>query len=118
MTLKNLIRGGLASIGIIKKPDLIACRVIDMPARDELVPGVAVIVGPAKQPKWVTFPCPTGCGETLLLSLSESRRPRWSVGEDWLGRVTLHPSVRRTDGCKCHFWLVKGSINWCEDTGR
>jgi hypothetical protein len=90
----------------------------DMPSRDELAPGVLVIVGERRSPKWVTMPCPSNCGTPLLLSLSQSRRPKWSVSTDWLGRPTLSPSVRRTDGCRCHFWLRKGIVAWCADTGR
>ncbi|WP_353620311.1 DUF6527 family protein [Mesorhizobium sp. C432A] len=89
-----------------------------MPPPDALTPGVLFIVGPKRIPKWVTAQCPSGCGTSLLLSLSQSRRPRWSIALDWLGRPTLAPSVRRTDGCQCHFWLRKGTVEWCADSGH
>ena len=46
------------------------------------------------------------------LSLSEKRRPRWSVTVDALGRPTVTPSVHVLNGCRCHFWIRRGAIDW------
>lgn len=91
---------------------------LDMPAREALHAHELVVVGPADHPKWLTFPCPCGCGEPLLLSLNPSRRPRWSVTADARGRPSVWPSVRRTDGCLSHFWIRAGQVEWCADTGH
>lgn len=104
--------------GLRSKPDFRVRWAADMPSREDLAPGVLVVVGDKRSPKWVTMPCPSNCGTPLLLSLSQARRPRWSIATDWWGRPTLSPSVRRTDGCKCHFWLRKGIVEWCADSGR
>lgn len=40
--------------------------------------------------------------------------PRWDVSHDAKGRVTLHPSVWRRDGCRSHSWLRAGKIVWCD----
>ncbi|WP_407695279.1 DUF6527 family protein [Sinorhizobium saheli] len=88
-----------------------------MPAPEELPAGTAVVVGPSQRPKWVTFQCPSRCGTSLLLSLNPDRRPRWAVTSDWLGRPSIHPSVRRVDGCRCHFWMRNGRVEWCKDSG-
>ncbi len=104
--------------GVLRKPDFRVRWAADMPPREDLAPGVLVVVGDKRSPKWVTMQCPSKCGTPLLLSLSQARRPRWSVSTDWWGRPTLAPSVRRTDGCRCHFWLRKGAVEWCADTGR
>lgn len=53
-----------------------------------------------------------------MLSLSKSTRPRWSVTIDRLGRPTLQPSVRQVAGCYSHFWVRRGAVEWCGDTGR
>lgn len=103
--------------GLWSKQDFLARKAVDMPSRGELSPGVLVIVGSRRTPKWVTMLCPCNCGTPLLLSLSKARRPRWSVSTDWWGRPTLSPSIRRTDGCRCHFLLRKGSVEWCPDSG-
>lgn len=104
--------------GLCPKADFLIRRELDMPPRENLSPRVLVIVGDRRSPKWVTMRCPCNCGTSLLLSLSEARRPRWSVSIDWWGRPSLSPSVRRTDGCRCHFWLRKGAVEWCSDSGR
>jgi len=117
MILRTSFARVLAWLGIIERPAFLASTALDMPGPDELLPGRAVIVGPADRPKWVTFPCPSGCGAPILLSLNQQRRPRWSVSSDWLGRPSLEPSVRRTDGCRCHFWMRGGRIEWCKDSG-
>lgn len=104
--------------GLRPKPDFRVHWAPDMPPSENLSPRVLVIVGDRRSPKWVTMPCPCNCGTPLLLSLSKARRPRWSVSTDWWGRPTLSPSVRRTDGCRCHFWLRKGTVEWCPDSGR
>lgn len=92
-------------------------RKSDVPASHELGQGQAVVVGPAEAPKWLTFHCPCGCGVPFLLSLSRTRRPRWTVVADRRGRPTVSPSVRRLDGCRSHFWIREGRIDWCVDTG-
>lgn len=107
----------LSWLGLIEKPDFLVSHSLDMPAPEELPKGKAVVVGPSQRPKWVTFQCPSGCGTPLLLSLNPERRPRWSVDSDWLGRPSIHPSVRRIDGCRCHFWMRGGRVEWCKDSG-
>lgn len=115
--LRTSIAKALTWLGIIKSPELLISTAPDMPAPDELVPGQLIVVGPAGRPKWATFLCPSGCGTPILLSLSPDRRPRWTVSFDWLGRPSLEPSVRRKDGCRCHFWMRRGQIDWCKDSG-
>jgi len=117
MALRTTIARTLVWLGIIDKPAFSVSSARDMPGREELNSGEIVIVGPLERPKWLTFPCPSGCGEPLLLSLNKERRPRWSIQCDWLGRPSISPSVHRTDGCRCHFWLRKGRVEWCKDSG-
>lgn len=100
------------------RPQLLVRREKEVPARDTLTAGEAVLVGSPRVPKWLSVPCPCGCGVPYLLSLSRSRRPRWDVATDWLARPTVTPSVRRLDGCRSHFWIRKGEIAWCYDSGK
>lgn len=108
----------LSWLRLIRQPELLSTRAEEMPPRELLEAGQLVIVGPTEAPKWITFQCPSGCGVPLLLSLSPNRRPRWSVTTDWLGRPSVKPSVHRPDGCKCHFWIQRGNVIWCEDSGK
>lgn len=103
--------------GIKPQAGFVLRRMIDMPAPEKIKRHQIVVVGPADRPKWITFKCPCECGETLLLSTSKTRRPRWSLAVDSRGRPSVFPSVRRTDGCFAHFWVRNGRIEWCADTG-
>ncbi len=58
--------------------------------------------------------CPCGCRERLFLNLLKDEFPYWSWHADITNAVTLGPSVWRKVGCKSHFLLRKGQIQWCE----
>lgn len=58
------------------------------------------------------FVCPCGCNSILHLNLITDERPCWTVTTHDDGTSTLHPSVWRKVGCKSHFWLRNGVINW------
>lgn len=72
-----------------------------------------VVVRDGEHLKWACMRCPGGCGADIKLSLNPSRRPRWTVVRDWLGRPSVSPSVHRRDGCGCHFWIRRGRVEWC-----
>ena len=57
--------------------------------------------------------CPCGCGETIELNLLKDARPRWSAEKHSDGSVSLKPSVWRQKGCRSHFVVSHGRINWC-----
>ena len=60
----------------------------------------------------ITLLCPCGCGEQIQLS-AVGGRPKWSVDIDGNGSVTLAPSVWRKVGCRSHFLLRGGVVQWC-----
>lgn len=60
----------------------------------------------------VGFRCPCGCGDAIELLLLPSVKPRWDIQIDGGGRPTLFPSVLRISGCRSHFWLRRGRIEW------
>ncbi|WP_368045174.1 DUF6527 family protein [Paracoccus sp. SCSIO 75233] len=61
--------------------------------------------------------CPGGCGNIMRLPLVSNRRPHWSVNRDWLGRPSLSPSVHQRNACRAHFWIRKGAVTWCRNSG-
>jgi hypothetical protein len=63
----------------------------------------------------VAMRCPCGCGDTIQLSLLPDSRPRWTLVDHVDGTVSLHPSVSRIVGCKSHFFLKRGEVQWCRD---
>lgn len=59
--------------------------------------------------------CPCGCGDVIELNLLKKARPCWSVTEHPDGSVSVRPSVWRRQGCRSHFFLRRGHIEWCAD---
>jgi hypothetical protein len=58
--------------------------------------------------------CPCGCGATIQLPMTPPARPCWQL-RGTMQQPTLWPSVRRASGCKSHFVLRKGLVQWCRD---
>jgi len=56
--------------------------------------------------------CPCGCGEKLYMNLNKaSLNAKWDFKiED---KITIIPSINRTVGCKSHFWVKNGKVEWC-----
>jgi hypothetical protein len=118
MTIRSALVWCLERVGLVARAQLRVENALDMPAKEALGRGVVVLVGERRTPKWATFKCPCGCGTPLLLSLSPNRRPRWIVSQTWSGRPSIRPSIRRQDGCRSHFWIKGGNVDWCADTGK
>jgi len=57
--------------------------------------------------------CPCGCGEVIELNLLKQARPCWSVQEHSDRTVSIVPSVWRKKGCRSHFVVRHGRIDWC-----
>lgn len=105
-------------LGLIPRPDFVVRVVSDHPTPESIVPGVIYVVGGPGYKKWAYLRCPADKSEIIQLSLMQKRKPRWDVTIDSLNRPTLFPSVRQLEGSYAHFWIKKGSVEWCEDTGR
>ncbi|HVV41961.1 MAG TPA: DUF6527 family protein [Nitrobacter sp.] len=58
--------------------------------------------------------CPCGCGRTIELLLVKEAKPRWDLHTDPSGRPSLKPSVWLKTGCRSHFWLRRGRVEWCD----
>lgn len=62
------------------------------------------------------FQCPCGCGALIQLNILRDAKPRWEVTRHSDGTVSLYPSVWRQVGCRSHFVLRQGIIEWCRAT--
>jgi uncharacterized protein DUF6527 len=58
--------------------------------------------------------CPCGCGTTIELLLIREAKPRWDLMLDASRHPSLNPSVWLQSGCRSHFWLRKGRVEWCD----
>ncbi|WP_369802180.1 DUF6527 family protein [Hyphomonas sp. CY54-11-8] len=61
------------------------------------------------------FMCPCKCGERIELALIPEASPSWRLTSAAPKAPTLHPSVWRKVGCKSHFWVRKGKVQWCKE---
>ena len=115
--IKTLVRVLLIWLGVISRPDLLIRIVSDHPAPESIEPGCIYVVGERGYKKWAYFRCPADKKEIIQLSLMQNHRPKWDVTIDSLNRPTVYPSVRQLDGSYAHFWIKKGCVEWCEDSG-
>ena len=115
---RTLLRNVAVRLGFIRNPELISLLVSNHPAQEAMQPGIIYIVGGPGYQKWAVFRCPRHKDEIIQLSLMANRRPRWTITTDFIGRPTLHPSVRQLDGSFAHFWVKRGLVEWCADSGR
>lgn len=82
------------------------------PKNDEIPSKTVLIVGHENFPKWALLRCPCGCNEVLTLSLMGNYKPNWQFNLDEWHKVSLSPSVWKTDGCKSHFFIKHGKVVW------
>jgi hypothetical protein len=65
-----------------------------------------------KEPWMCGYLCPCGCGKYIRLPLLTGAGQGWGYSETD-GLPTLTPSIAQTDGCKSHYFIRKGEIQWC-----
>lgn len=115
---KTAARCVLIWLRVVSRPDLVTVNVMHHPAPEAIKPGCIYVVSEGQYKKWAYFRCPADQNEIIQLALMPNRRPRWSVTADILDRPTLYPSVRQVEGSYAHFWVKRGHVEWCEDTGE
>lgn len=62
----------------------------------------------------VAMLCPCGCSAVIQLCVLPDTRPSWTVTMHTDGTLSLSPSVWRTTGCRSHFFLRGGRVDWCK----
>ena len=80
---------------------------------DSLVPHRLYLIG-SGIPWSAALLCPCGCGEVIQISLLPDDSPSWTFKSDRDGLPVLSPSIWRTKGCRSHFFLRHGSVEWCK----
>ena len=82
----------------------------DVPER--VGPGRVWIIGAPGEAWAAVLQCPCGCGRTIRLNLLKEASPCWTYTVQ-RGRITLKPSVWGKTGCRSHFFIRQGRIEWC-----
>ncbi len=88
-------------------------RVEEMP--DTFKPLTLYLCGEGEHLWAAVMICPCGCKELINLNLLQTIRPRWSVQEHRDGTASLKPSIWRRKGCRSHFFLRHGRVEWCRE---
>lgn len=69
------------------------------------------IVGERPHYWMLCFKCPCGCNEVIRLNILKEANPRWKFSIRWR-QITIYPSIWRKVGCKSHFHIRKGKVQW------
>jgi hypothetical protein len=83
---------------------------------EPLNPMAVYVLGEGEYLWFVVMICPCGCNAKLEMSLLADAKPRWRLIEHTDGTVSLQPSVWRRIGCRSHFFLRHGLIQWCSQS--
>lgn len=82
------------------------------PEAASLGPRDFFVVRPGEVDKWAVFSCPCRCKESIVLPLRNTHTPNWTL-EVIEGYPSLKPSVWQQVGCRSHFWVNAGRVEWC-----
>lgn len=109
--LKSVIRKFVLTIEPFLPPRrLIVVKGGVLPAR---MPIRSIVLARDGQEDWcIGMQCPCGCGHIIELLVIDEAHPRWDYSVNASGLPSLQPSVWRNSGCRSHFWLRKGRIQW------
>lgn len=62
--------------------------------------------------------CPCGCGQAIELALIPEAKPRWKLHAEPGTPPTLTPSVWLREGCRSHFFVRRGRVEWVRPTSN
>lgn len=74
---------------------------------------VVYIVGEHPHLWKMCFKCPCGCNEIIDLNLLEQATPCWKFTIRW-HKISIYPSVWRRVGCRSHFHIRRGNVEWSQ----
>lgn len=84
---------------------------------EDLEPRTICVAGENEHDRHAMLRCPCGCAATISLILLRDDRPYWVlIAQN--GLATLNPSIWRTSGCRSHFFIRRGRVEWCAHRGR
>jgi len=61
----------------------------------------------------IVMVCPCGCKKLLYMNAIKDHHPCWKFEIHGRRNISLHPSIHRQVGCKSHFFVHHGKIDWC-----
>lgn len=97
-----------------KESDAYRTKTVESLAPRRLDAKTIYLVGEDGYLEYVTMICPCGCGDAVHLNLLPDERPVWRIQSRPNQPITLFPSIWRTVGCRSHYWVRDGRIEWCQ----
>ena len=85
-------------------------HVEELPNR--LESGTLYVLGEGPYRWSVALQCPCRCRDVIQLNLLAEAEPRWKLTLHGDDTVTLYPSIWRQKGCRSHFFIRRGKIEW------
>lgn len=82
----------------------------------EVKRGIVYIVKEELMPDALILKCPCGCASDIHLNVLPDARPCWTFRITKSNRISISPSIRRTIGCRCHFYITEGKTELCNDS--
>ena len=79
---------------------------------DELERDKIYAVGEGPHLWHISMLCPCGCDVRISLNALADDSPQWSL-EEREGVPSIEPSIWRRTGCRSHFFVRAGHIEWC-----
>ena len=70
------------------------------------------IIQDGNEPELLAFKCPCGCNENILLNLLKDAKPQWRFRINHNDMINIYPSIWRKRGCKSHFFIKNGIVEW------
>jgi len=104
----SLLRGWRKVRG--EPPPYRVAFVDDLPERIDVQ--TVYLIGEGQYRWFAAMACPCGCGAAVQLSILPRGRPRWTVTQHWNGTVSLKPSIWRNVGCRSHYFVRRGRVEW------
>lgn len=92
----------LTTKDVAELPDTLNARSVYVMGENEHIWSVAML-------------CPCGCGEILHMNALPDAKPRWKIERHSDRTVSLYPSIWRKVGCRSHFYVRRGFIQWCQE---
>ena len=94
----------------VSKESLVLVEVEMLPT--ELAPGKLYVLGDGMHVRTLAMRCPCGCGEKIHMNLLHGAGPCWELTRHSDGAVSLHPAIRRSNGCGSHFFVRRSLVHW------
>lgn len=91
-------------------------RIVEEPP-ENLKPRTIYVIQDGNEPDSLVFDCPCGCGNRIELNLLPDCRPQWAFKVKGK-KLSISPSVWATRGCRSHFWIREGRVEWARGSRR